>query len=67
MSENESAPLPGQARAPGPTYQEVILRDSSQPPPSFLEYSYEFVIKCYYFMLCLCSLTKTIYYFSILK
>ena len=42
MSENESVPLPGRARAPGPTYQEAILRDSSQPPPSFLEYSYEF-------------------------
>ena len=33
---------PGKARAPGPTYQEAILRDSSPPPPPFLEYSYEF-------------------------
>ncbi len=34
---------PGQARAPGPTYQEIIQRDSSQPPAPFLEYSYEFL------------------------
>lgn len=34
---------PGQARAPGPTYQEVILRDASTPPAAFLEYSYEFM------------------------
>ena len=33
---------PGEARAPGPTYQEAILRDNSPPPPAFLEYSYEF-------------------------
>ena len=34
---------PGEARAPGPTYQEIILRDSSQPPPAFLENSYQFM------------------------
>lgn len=34
---------PGTARAAGPTYQEIILRDASPPPPAFLEYSYEFV------------------------
>ncbi|MYF10818.1 MAG: Rieske (2Fe-2S) protein, partial [Gammaproteobacteria bacterium] len=34
---------PGQARAPGPTYQEAILRDASAPPAAFLEYSYEFM------------------------
>ena len=33
---------PGEARAPGPTYQEAILRDSSPPPAPFLEYSYDF-------------------------
>ena len=39
----ETTPEPGKARAPGPTYQEIILRDSSTPPPAFLEYSYEFM------------------------
>ena len=34
---------PGEARAPGPSYQEAILRDASQPPAAFLEYSYEFM------------------------
>ncbi len=34
---------PGAARAPGPTYQEAILNDASQPPAAFLEYSYEFL------------------------
>lgn len=38
-----SGQQPGAARAPGPTYQEAILRDSSPPPPAFLELSYEFV------------------------
>ena len=33
----------GDARAPGPTYQEAIQRDASQPPPAFLEYSYQFL------------------------
>jgi phenylpropionate dioxygenase-like ring-hydroxylating dioxygenase large terminal subunit len=33
----------GEARAPGPTYQEAIQRDASQPPPAFLEYSYQFL------------------------
>ena len=37
-----SVQRPGEARAPGPTYQEAILRDNSTPPPAFLEYSYEF-------------------------
>ena len=37
-----SVQRPGEARAPGPTYQEAILRDSSPPPPAFLEHSYEF-------------------------
>ena len=43
MPENESTHMPGEARAPGPTYQETILKDSSQPPAAFLEYSYEFL------------------------
>lgn len=34
---------PGEARAPGPTYQEIILRDSSSPPSAFLENSYTFM------------------------
>jgi len=33
---------PGQARAPGMTYQEAIQLDSSPPPAPFLEHSYEF-------------------------
>ena len=33
---------PGGARAPGPTYQEAILKDASQPPAPFLDYSWEF-------------------------
>ena len=43
MSENDFAIIPGQARAPGPTYQEAILKDASKPPAAFLEYSYEFL------------------------
>ena len=39
----KSSPAPGSARAPGPTYQEIILRDSSPPPPAFLEYAYDFL------------------------
>lgn len=42
MSLRDSS-APGEARAPGPTYQEAIQRDSSEPPASFLEYSYEFL------------------------
>jgi phenylpropionate dioxygenase-like ring-hydroxylating dioxygenase large terminal subunit len=42
MAEADSKLAPGQARAPGPTYQEVLLRDNSAPPAPFLEYSYEF-------------------------
>ncbi|MBL6691180.1 MAG: aromatic ring-hydroxylating dioxygenase subunit alpha [Pseudomonadales bacterium] len=34
---------PGQARAPGHTYQEAILKDASEPPAPFLENSYEFL------------------------
>jgi len=34
---------PGGARAPGPTYQEAILLDSSKPPEPFLDYSYAFM------------------------
>ena len=34
---------PGAARAPGHTYQEAILKDSSRPPEAFLDYSYEFM------------------------
>ena len=34
---------PGAARAPGPSYQEAILRDSSPPPDPFLEHSYAFM------------------------
>tara|TARA_A100001037_G_scaffold304739_1_gene342558 strand:+ start:8305 stop:9714 length:1410 start_codon:yes stop_codon:yes gene_type:complete len=41
MAESEKL-APGEARAPGLTYQEVMLRDSSQAPPAFLEHSYEF-------------------------
>lgn len=41
MAEMKSKP--GEARAPGPTYQEIILRDSSPPPPAFLEYAYEYM------------------------
>ncbi len=36
-------PAPGEARAPGPSYQEAILRDASQPPAPFLDHSYEFM------------------------
>lgn len=36
-------PAPGEARAPGPSYQEAILKDASQPPVAFLDYSYEFL------------------------
>ncbi len=40
----ESTPnQPGEARAPGPTYQEAIQRDSNPPPEAFLQYSYEFL------------------------
>lgn len=39
-----SKPLkPGEARAPGHTYQEAITKDASQPPAAFLDYSYEFL------------------------
>lgn len=41
MSHKSSADA-GKARAPGPTYQEVVLNDASAPPAPFLEYSYEF-------------------------
>ena len=34
---------PGAGRAPGHTYQEAILKDSSKPPEAFLDYSYEFM------------------------
>jgi nitrite reductase/ring-hydroxylating ferredoxin subunit len=43
MASQTTKLAPGQARAPGPTYQEILLRDASQPPPAFLEYSYEFL------------------------
>ena len=43
MSENKLSSQPGEARAPGPSYQEAIQRDASQPPAPFLEYSYEFL------------------------
>ena len=43
MSEIDSVLKPGEARAPGPTYQEVILKDASRPPAAFLEYSFEFL------------------------
>ena len=42
MSATDAKPAPGAARAPGPTYQEIIQRDRSPPPAPFLEYSYEF-------------------------
>ena len=31
---------PGEARAPGHTYQQAILKDASEPPAAFLETSY---------------------------
>ena len=40
MSEKLS---PGEARAPGHTYQEAIKKDASEPPASFLAESYEFL------------------------
>ena len=43
MAENTIVQKPGEARAPGPSYQEAIQRDASQAPAPFLEYSYEFV------------------------
>ena len=43
MASNPPKLAPGEARAPGPTYQEALLRDHSQPPAAFLEYSYEFL------------------------
>ena len=43
MSQASARPTPGAARAPGPSYQEAIQRDQSQPPEAFLEYSYEFM------------------------
>ena len=43
MAPNPPNLAPGEARAPGPTYQEALLRDHSQPPAPFLEYSYEFM------------------------
>lgn len=42
MSETADNRAPGAARAPGPSYQEIIQRDASPPPAPFLEYSYEF-------------------------
>ena len=42
MANASTQPAPGEARAPGQTYQEIIQRDSSAPPQAFLEYSYEF-------------------------
>lgn len=41
MSES-TAKQPGEARAPGPTYQEAIQKDSSTPPAPFLISSYAF-------------------------
>jgi phenylpropionate dioxygenase-like ring-hydroxylating dioxygenase large terminal subunit len=37
------ATKPGQARMPGPSYRDFILKDQSQPPAAFLEESYEFL------------------------
>ncbi len=34
---------PGEARAPGHTYQQAIAKDSSEPPAAFLTTSYEFL------------------------
>ncbi|MCP5178958.1 MAG: aromatic ring-hydroxylating dioxygenase subunit alpha [Pseudomonadales bacterium] len=42
MATTATQAKPGEARAPGPTYQQAILRDSSPPPPAFLEDSYTF-------------------------
>ena len=33
----------GEARAPGHSYQQAILKDASEPPAAFLETSYEFL------------------------
>ena len=42
MSSIEQTLKPGEARAPGPTYQEAIQQDASAPPAPFLVYSYDF-------------------------
>lgn len=42
MSENQIK-APGEARMPGPSFRDYILRDESQPPAAFLEESYEFM------------------------
>jgi phenylpropionate dioxygenase-like ring-hydroxylating dioxygenase large terminal subunit len=42
MSEATGELAPGEARAPGPSFRDYILRDQSQPPGAFLEQSYEF-------------------------
>jgi len=34
---------PGEARLPGPSFKDFILKDQSQPPAAFLEESYEFL------------------------
>lgn len=43
MAANPQKKAPGAARAPGPTYQEIVQRDHSPPPAPFLDYSYEFL------------------------
>ncbi len=42
MSEASDRPAPGEARMPGPSYRDFILRDRAAPPAAFLEESYEF-------------------------
>ena len=42
MSENQIK-APGDARMPGPSFKDYILRDEAQPPAAFLEESYEFM------------------------
>ncbi|MFK7916200.1 MAG: SRPBCC family protein [Pseudomonadales bacterium] len=45
MSGNRSAHsgTPGSARAPGPSLQDLLLKDASAPPEPFLEESYQFM------------------------
>ena len=40
MSEAKKG-VPGEARMPGPSFRDYILKDQSQPPAAFLEESYE--------------------------
>ena len=39
----KSLQTPGEARMPGPSYKDFILKDKVPPPEPFLEESYEFL------------------------